>query len=162
MDTNKMTIDKAQLKSLAEASLVGDWYESGDLRYEDRKTGDVHGLHHDDDRFIATANPATILALLEEISRIETESAYVMAGSRTRAEIIDQLKAENEALRKDAERYRWTAIDGNWLARMFGRWRAHTGEYGEANPTAWYPSRGEAIDAAISHAKALAKEASHG
>lgn len=102
MDTNKMAVDKAQLKSLAEALLVGDWYESGDLRYEDRKTGDVHGLHHDDDRFIATANPATILALLEEISRIETESAYVMAGSRSRAEIIDQLKADNEVLRSAA------------------------------------------------------------
>ncbi|MBA6134838.1 hypothetical protein [Pseudomonas juntendi] len=41
-----------------------------------------------------------VLAMLAEISRIEIDAAYVAAGSRTRAEVIDQLKAENEALRK--------------------------------------------------------------
>ncbi|WP_104910536.1 hypothetical protein [Pseudomonas sp. LG1D9] len=63
---------------------------------------------------------------------------------------VEMLKAENEALRKDAERYRWTCVEGNWVARFHGKWRAHIGEYGDKNPTAWYPSRGEAIDAAMS------------
>lgn len=61
----------------------------------------------------------------------------------------DQLKAENEALRKDAERYRWTCVEGNWVARMFGKWRAHIGEYGDSSPTEWYATRDEAIDAAM-------------
>ena len=63
----------------------------------------------------------------------------------------DQLKAEVEALRKDAERYQWTAIEGNWVARMFGKWRAHIGEYGDSNPTDWFDTREEAIDAAMSN-----------
>jgi hypothetical protein len=58
--------------------------------------------------------------------------------------------AEVEALRKAAGRYQWTSTEGNWVARFHGKWRAHTGEYGDANPTGWYPSREEAIDAAMS------------
>lgn len=61
--------------------------------------------------------------------------------------------AEVEALRKDAERFRWTNIEGNWVARMFGKWRAHIGEYGDGSPTEWYSSREEAIDAAIRNSK---------
>lgn len=112
MDTNKMTIDKAQLKSLAEDSLTGDWYEAGDLRYEDRKTGDIHGLHHDDDRFIAAAGPATVLALLAEIERLEREADQAKADgadafglAQGRADTIDQLKAENEDYKSGQERY---------------------------------------------------------
>ena len=63
----------------------------------------------------------------------------------------DLLKAEVEALRKDAERYQWTTIEGNWVARMFGKWRAHIGEYGDSNPTDWFDTREEAIDAAMSN-----------
>jgi regulator of replication initiation timing len=55
-----------------------------------------------------------------------------------------------EAMRKDARRYRWTSTEGNWVARFHGKWRAHVGEYGDAQPTDWYPSREEAIDAAMS------------
>jgi hypothetical protein len=58
--------------------------------------------------------------------------------------------ADAEALRKDAERYRWTSIEGNWVARMFGKWRAHVGAYGDVSPTEWYETREEAIDAAMS------------
>lgn len=61
----------------------------------------------------------------------------------------DQLKAENETLRKDAARYQWMSTEGNWVARFHGKWRAHVGEYGDKNPTDWYPSRDEAIDAAM-------------
>ncbi len=55
-----------------------------------------------------------------------------------------------QEVRKDAERYRWTSTEGNWVARFHGKWRAHVGEYGDRQPTDWYPSREEAIDAAMS------------
>ncbi|MFY0996179.1 hypothetical protein [Pseudomonas juntendi] len=91
-----MTIDKEKLKHLAgQSALEPRWYEAGS-----------HGLKNvcylPDREFIAAASPATVLALLAEISRIEIDSAYVAAGSRTRAEVIDQFKAENEALRSAA------------------------------------------------------------
>lgn len=127
-----MIIDKAQLKAIADASLTGDWYEAGDLRYEDRKTGDIHGLHHDDDRFIVATSPATVLTLLAEIEKLEAarhtiecrfevseDTLSTIRGCLREAESdIDQLKAENEALRKDAQRYRWlrqaSATDGEY------------------------------------------------
>ena len=64
---------------------------------------------------------------------------------------IEKLKNENESLKKDAARYRWTTIEGNWVARMFGKWRAHIGEYGDSNPTDWFDTREEAIDVAMSN-----------
>ncbi len=120
MDTNKMR----ELKELAEAAGSYEWYAAGDLRYCDDKTGETHGLHHDDSRFIAAASPATVLALLEEIERLESAKGdpigsfdkhmeYMQENIRLKAEnedyrsgqdryeqIIDDLKAENEALRK--------------------------------------------------------------
>lgn len=72
--------------------------------------------------------------------------SQVRNAKESRARVV----LSNKALRKDAERYRWTSTDGNWVARMFGKWRAHTGEYGDASPTDWYSSREEAIDAAMS------------
>lgn len=83
-----------------------------------------------------------VIDLIAEINRL---------NDGTLAERYDQLQAETESLRKDAVRYRWTSIEGNWVARMFGRWRAHIGEYGEASPTKWYETREEAIDAAMAH-----------
>ncbi|MDR8369261.1 hypothetical protein NM213_04955 [Pseudomonas lactis] len=56
--------DYTELKRLAEASL-GEWYEIGELRCEDR-SGYINGLHHDDEYFIAAANPAAVLALIAE------------------------------------------------------------------------------------------------
>lgn len=178
-----MTIDKQKLKALAEDMPELDW----DSQFEDHEqTGfctvygkpfEIDGQEHEGPtyverctagqaEFIAGAKEA-VMALLAEIDGVHAQHARDSAELRRLCQARDearrerdQLKAENEALRKDAERYRWTAIEGNWLARMFGKWRAHTGEYGEEQPTAWYPSRGEAIDAAISHAKAMAKEAS--
>lgn len=61
--------DNTELKRLAEASL-GDWYEVGELRCEDR-SGYINGLHHDDEYFIAAANPAAVLALIAENERVK-------------------------------------------------------------------------------------------
>ncbi|WHL28112.1 hypothetical protein QJS63_28540 [Pseudomonas juntendi] len=117
MDTNKML----DLKALAEAAGSDEWYAAGDLRYCDDKTGETHGLHHDDGRFIAAASPAAILALLAEIERLEMDNRSLKGScSKLGAEHAgmsrlykkanrmqfearqerDQLKAENEALRK--------------------------------------------------------------
>lgn len=63
---------------------------------------------------------------------------------------LDAAIAEQDQLEKDAARYRWTSTEGNWVARMFGKWRAHIGAYGDASPTEWYETREEAIDAAMS------------
>lgn len=93
-----MTIDKQKLKALAEAATQSH----GARRVEVDHNG-VHVIgdgswkilsawHTPDGKgaqnaeFAAAASPATVLALLAE---------------------IDQLKAENEALREDAERYRF-------------------------------------------------------
>lgn len=62
---------------------------------------------------------------------------------------LDAAIAEQDQLEKDAARYRWTSTEGNWVARMFGKWRAHIGAYGDASPTEWYETREEAIDAAM-------------
>ncbi|MCK2109204.1 ead/Ea22-like family protein [Pseudomonas juntendi] len=95
-----MTIDKEKLKALAEAAGSDEWYAAGDLRYCDDKTGETHGLHHDDSRFIAAASPATVLALLAEIEEDAMHMRAFGEVMRSQAEQIDQLKAENEALRK--------------------------------------------------------------
>jgi FtsZ-binding cell division protein ZapB len=96
-----MTIDKEKLKDLAgQSALEPKWYEAGS-----------HGLknvsHLHDRKFIAAASPATVLALLAEIERLESEAMHTAAGAQSDREQRDQLKAENEALRKDAERYRF-------------------------------------------------------
>ncbi len=62
-----MTIDIQKLKALAEDAGPNEpWYESGDLRYADDKTGEIHGLDHHADEFIATASPAAVLDLIAE------------------------------------------------------------------------------------------------
>lgn len=95
-----MSMDKQKLKALAEAATQSH----GARRVEVDHNG-VHVIgdgswkilsawHTPDGKgaqnaeFAAAASPATVLALLAE---------------------IDQLKAENEALRKDAERYRFVS-----------------------------------------------------
>lgn len=99
MDTNKMR----ELKELVEAAGSYEWYAAGDLRYCDDKTGETHGLHHDDSRFIAAASPATVLALLEEIERLESAKGDPIGSFDKHMEYMQEnirLKADNEALRK--------------------------------------------------------------
>ncbi|WP_367604041.1 ead/Ea22-like family protein [Pseudomonas asiatica] len=99
MDTNKMR----ELKELAEAAGSDEWYAAGDLRYCDDKTGETHGLHHDDSRFIAAASPATVLALLEEIERLESAKGDPIGSFDKHMEYMQEnirFKADNEALRK--------------------------------------------------------------
>lgn len=142
-----MTIDKEKLKALAEeAGKTTGWYQVGSFGLSE-----VSGKA--EQAFIAAATPETILALIAEIQHLqdlvsEWRRSSPVLPSRASAAIIDQLKADNDALRKDAERYRWLmsgavyngtlGIDDGWIDFEFKD---------EAQ---------KAIDAAI------AKEASHG
>lgn len=102
-----MTIDKAKLRSLAQA--VADLEDIPEREDEHAEAVDALWLN---------MHCHTILALLAEIERLEAQAksrrslhaAECVAMSEVQGELIDdrdQLKAENEALRKDAERYRW-------------------------------------------------------
>jgi len=132
-----MTIDKAHLKILAQA--VADLEDIPDRA----------GEHSEAVAYLEThMHCHTILGLLAEIERLDRESQNLSnqlgqcARDRRafRAE-RDQLKAESEALRKDAERYRWL------------RDKAHTADWEFIGGQT--PDAGEAeIDAA------MAKEAS--
>lgn len=85
-----MTIDKDKLKALAKAVAdLEDIPERADEHAEAVAYLETHYHCH------------TILDLLAEIERLEFEPA------KHARRLIEQLKAENEDLRKDAERYRW-------------------------------------------------------
>lgn len=148
-----MTIDKAKLKALAEAATPGRHYDrlesaGGGIKYEctgddgslvlkvDHKNnefGFVGDRGEADEAFFLACGPATILALLAEIERLEKfedwfvrlDQAEQSLSASFKAE-RDQLKAENEALRTDAERYRWlrnpagTIVVRNVQCHLFG------------------------------------------
>lgn len=124
-----MTIDKEKLKALADR-VTTDRRFCGDECHSELASG--------------------VLALLEEIRRNETESAYVMAGSRTRAEIIDQLKADNEVLRSAAMAAREFIIHEAEVRGLLDE----NGQVSHRHP------RRQAAIAKID--AAMAKEASHG
>lgn len=156
-----MNVDKANLKALAEASGLDQWYSAGDLRYCDDKTGEIHGLHHDDSRFIAAASPATVLALLAEIERLDRESQNLsnQLGHCDRERRVfraerDQLKAENEALRKAL---------GECADELSAEIIC---KHGGQNPDDMHPVTRRLFErdmAAVTEARAaMAKEASHG
>ncbi|MFA0969585.1 hypothetical protein [Pseudomonas amygdali] len=96
-----MSVDIEKLEALAKAS-AGEWYEGGELRYEDRKSGDLHGLHHDDERFIAAANPAVVLELTQTIRDLRSSVSGLKTGYEAYERVNAELRAERKALRKDA------------------------------------------------------------
>lgn len=90
-----MTIDKEKLKALAQS--VADLEDHPELEAEHAEAKDALWQH---------MHCHTILTLLAEIERLEFEPA------KHARRLIDQLKAENEALCKDAKRYRWLCSQG--------------------------------------------------
>lgn len=115
-----MTIDKAKLKVLAEAATPGRHYDrlessGGGIKYEctgddgslvlkvDHKNdefGFVGDRGEADEAFFLACSPATILALLAEIERHEAWRTAFLAERDAQMRQRDQLRAENEALRK--------------------------------------------------------------
>jgi len=109
--------DYTELKRLAEAAPSGPWIAENDsLYFKDdgytRHLLDADAGHDVEDeayyaalKFIAAANPAAVRALLDDLDQARNGMKYA-CGIRLKKE-IDRLQAENEALRKDSERYRW-------------------------------------------------------
>lgn len=117
-----MTIDKEKLKALAEAATPGRHYDrlesaGGGIKYEcagddgslvlkvDHKNnefGFVGDRGEADEAFFLACSPATVLALLAEIERLELIGRISCNFDGYKAVLAerDQLKAENEALRK--------------------------------------------------------------
>lgn len=94
-----MSIDKEALKALAEAA--------------NSVTSDVNitmavGTDPDEVKavqdYLQQAMPRTILALLDEIERLAEENESLV---QCRSAVNAAVALENEALCKDAERYRW-------------------------------------------------------
>lgn len=156
-----MTIDKAKLKALAEAANA----VTGAANVEITICSEAGPNQAEIDAvttFAGVSTPAAVLALLAEIERLSPPAgqvsyqqqmeAWKSASSqdlRARGELmiqVDELKAENEALRKDAQRYRWLRDKQTFI------WLIQD----------WFP--GEAmltnVDADID--AAMAKEVSHG
>lgn len=133
-----MTIDKQKLKALAEAANA----VTTDVNITMAVGADPVEVKAVQD-YLQVAMPKTVLALLAEIENTESRLHGVATLCATVEQERDQLKAENEALRKDAERCRWL------------RDKAHTADWEFIGGQT--PDAGEAeIDAA------MAKEASHG
>lgn len=131
-----MTIDKDQLKATDHAASQGHWGQDGfEVHNDDVEDYRVaHCRSHADAAFIAAASPATVLDLLAEIERLskfedwfarleqvnnslaesfkverdqlKAENADLRTGYQAYEEVNAGMKAEVEALRKDAERYR--------------------------------------------------------
>ncbi|MBX8534554.1 ead/Ea22-like family protein [Pseudomonas cichorii] len=112
-----MTIDKAQLKALAEAATAGPWIHGGTWVSAERGSS-IADCSRGDEEFIAAANPATILALLEEIDRLHSAEKTLQSlgyrhaggemwkpplGTKPDFSLIDQLKAERELLQRAGE-----------------------------------------------------------
>ncbi|CAI3803794.1 hypothetical protein GLGCALEP_03457 [Pseudomonas sp. MM221] len=116
-----MTIDKDKLRALAEAATQGEWkfdggtvndWRDGEYSMEWMANGEdcedgTNANWRADGEYIAAASPATILALLAEIERLKERNVYWIDQANTIAvdrnsirNERDQLKDENEALRK--------------------------------------------------------------
>lgn len=128
-----MTVDTKELRKLAEAAPEGPWfgpeYSPGSSYVFDCDLGTLlsyESIETEQDaclRYVAAANPATVLALLDELERLKgCDKAYAEAWEKARDlqsemdEVVgrrDQIKAENETLRKDAERYRAVRLVAN-------------------------------------------------
>ena len=87
-------LNKAELRRLAEAAMPGDWFKAGNLLCFDVKTGESHGLNVEDDRFIAAANPAAVLSLLDQCDGLMAQHA------RDSVELSNQCHASDLARRQ--------------------------------------------------------------
>ena len=112
--------DHSELKKLAEAAPSGPWRYWGETANEIFQCSGKRVLiiAHDQSvpacEFIAAANPAAVLALIAEVEGLHAQHGRDSAELRSLCQARDdarkerdQLKAKIEALRKDAERYRW-------------------------------------------------------
>lgn len=62
-------------------------------------------------KYYAAANPAAVLALIAENERLKKFEEWFGRLETGNNSLVESFKAESEALRKDAERYRWLRQD---------------------------------------------------
>lgn len=97
-----MTIDKEKLKALAKLATQGDWERDGyqvcPVANQSASLGSFG--KSTDAAYVAALQPSVILALLAEIERHEAWRTAFLAERDAQMRQRDQLKAENEALRK--------------------------------------------------------------
>lgn len=110
-----MKTDIRNLEKLAKGAGPSDpWYKPGDLRYADDKTGEIHGLDHHADDFIAATNPAAVLELIAENERLEARNVAQMrvnvSQRNRRKEWVERAgKAEDEAIGAEEQRDQFKA-----------------------------------------------------
>lgn len=121
-----MTIDRENLKALAEAQPIQDWRRTSGRKPHMPGQRLIYGVEGPEGvsdyedwgftgkaaEYIAAACPATMLALLAEIEQLRESHEQVCTNynrvsfvAEERGKERDQLKTENEALRKDAENW---------------------------------------------------------
>lgn len=138
--------DHNELKRLAEAATPGPWAYDGSYvfpaRTEDgttyvelwRSIADCH--QPENTKFIAAANPAAVIALIAEVESLREHKQLLVDlreadGYESWASVlvmVDKLKAENEDLRKDAERYRFIRRSGGLIWTVIESQKKATGD----------------------------------
>ena len=158
MERAKMNeLNKAELRRMAEAATGGDWeFRLGLIRTMVDSDGYVpvaiapnwqknwRGQRDTNMEYIAAANPAAVLSLLDECDRLQATCEGLDRQNDAIAEEIGKVAAERdaalaelEACRKDADRYRWLRDGSGWPA-VFD------------NSDDPEPLRGDHLDAAMS------------
>lgn len=97
--------DHSELKRLAEEATAGPWVSGGNW-VSTTKGNSIADCPRGDEKFIAAANPSAVLALIADlevsnnVGRALGETLGSVVESRDAlVRVVDQLKAENEALR---------------------------------------------------------------
>lgn len=136
--------DHSELKRLAEAATPGEWAcsERHDGRFWHISSGNqaigathaagkkstMAGTFEANAKFIAKANPKTVLTLIAEVEGLSAQHGRDSAELRSLCQARDdarkerdQLKAEVEQLRKDAERFRFIEQDASsGMSKIYG------------------------------------------
>lgn len=123
-----MSIDKAKLRALALAATPGQWVTDGEYVNEHGNVLYAYVAHENSGRiaeafanclvstdeqcranaaFIAAFSPATAQALLAEIERLAEKNENLL---ECRSAVNAAVALESEALRTDADRYRWLKL----------------------------------------------------
>ena len=97
----------SELRKLAEAalSLNEPWWDLGDARVST-------SFCDQDAAYIAAANPATVIGLMDEIDRLRNEAVAADIRIANDALVIAGLTAERDAAQADAKRLEWLSQQG--------------------------------------------------
>lgn len=134
-----MTIDYKRLKHLALAQPNKEWTReegepsmtTGERMFYIRGAGGVSCYEHGArDRvsaaYIEAACPATVLALLAEIERLETSLSGYQQGAQVEADAADEARAEVRSLKAENEALRKTLLEAS---EEIATWGAYASDY---------------------------------